>query len=197
MTRCLAWITAAATVASAVGCGGTTSVGSDARPAPDPLSPTSTPEVVFTASDVDAARARCNAPHGVVDGYSSVDALVARLTTTWFLCPGAPDASSPLGDGRYPVGVEFTVDGHFYWLVEDDSYGAVRGRGIAAAAAYEIEPPYEAEYNNVSYAIDVRYADRSTMSTYATFEAAPRRLLLQFLDATYFVPLTHTSGGER
>lgn len=34
------------------------------------------------------------------------------------------------------------------------------------------------------------------MSTYATFEAGPRRLVLQLFDWTYFVPLMRSSGGE-
>ncbi len=171
-------------VSSSTGCGG--SVGTERRPAPDPMSPSSTSALTFSGEDLESSLAACTSPHGSVESYTTVDQLVALLSRHWIYCPG---------DGRLPsranlerIGLEFTDDGHVYWLSEDSQKGISRLTGIDDAAAYEISPPMSAEYNDVSFQIDVIYADRSVMGTYATFEAAPRRLKLTAFDG-YFISL--------
>lgn len=171
-------------VSSTLGCGG--SVGTERRPAPDPMSPSGTSALTFSGDDLDSSLAACTSPHGSVERYTTVDQLVELLSRHWVYCPG--DGLLPARGNLERIGLELTDDGHFYWLSEDSQNEISRGTGIDGAAAYEITPPMSVEYNNVSFQIDVIYADRSVMGTYATFEAAPRRLKLTAFDG-YFVPL--------
>lgn len=165
-----------------VACGG--DLGTDTRKAPSPETPSSTPASAFTAQDVEAASARCRAPHGDLETYATVDKLVGMLSQTWLYC------GSFVGKR---VGVELTTDGHFYWLSRNEAGVVLRGQGIEEAAGYEITPPSDAKVNNVSFQIDVIYPSGSILGTRATFEAGPRRLALQGFDGM-FVPLTATAA---
>lgn len=165
-----------------VACGG--DLGTDTRKAPSPETPSSTPASTFTAQDVDAATARCSAPHGDLETYATVDKLVSMLSQTWLYC------GTFVGKR---VGVELTADGHFYWLSRNEAGVVIRGKGIEEAAGYEITPPSNAAFNNVSFQIDVIYPSGSIMGTRATFEAGPRRLALQGFDGM-FVPLTASTS---
>jgi len=86
------------------------------------------------------------------------------------------------------IGLEWTQDGHFFWLSRDQAAGVARGVGLAGHAAYEISPPTSLEYNDVSFQITTWYADRAHRGDYATFEKGPRRLSLTSFGG-YFVPL--------
>ena len=168
------------------GCGG--SVGTEGRPAPDPRSPTSISATAFTQEDVAAALSACESPHGPVQRYTTVDELVALLSGAWVHCRSEQGTTLRDRDGIARLGLELTSDGHVYWLTEDAVSGVRRGKGLAGAAAYEIAPPTNLEFNDVSFQITVWYADRSTMGTYASFETGPRRLVLMGIDG-YFMPL--------
>lgn len=169
------------------GCGGEV-VGTEGRPAPDPSKPTAVPAPELSPADVDTSLASCSAPHGDVRRYSTVDEMVSLLSGAWLYCASdePPTSLSPMTASRN--GIEFTVDGHAFWLGRDESRGVVRGRGLEGAMTYEIEPPSNAQYNNASFQMNLWYADRSVMPTYATFEDGPRRLTLQGIDG-WFVPL--------
>ncbi len=175
-------------VVALAGCGGQSTVGSEGRPAPDPNAPTSAPVIAFTEAEVEAAIASCSAPHGDVQTYATVDELVSLLATRWIYCGGRKGEPLKDRDGVARLGYEFTADGHVYILARDPRTGVARGTGLAGAMTYDILPPTDAEYNNVSFQITVWTADRSQMGGYATFEQGPRRMTLTAFDG-YFVPL--------
>jgi hypothetical protein len=114
-----------------------------------------------------AAAAQCDAPHGGVERYTTVAELVVLLSGHWFYC-SVPAGKSIQGRGSAVarVGLEFTSDGHFYWLSPDTSDTVVR----TEIAGYTIYPPNNAKYNNVSFQIDITYPYGSTMPTRTTFE---------------------------
>lgn len=164
--------------------------------APPPDAPSSTAALAFTPAQMSAAAAECDAPHGAVERYTTVAELVALLSGAWFHCPdpagkGVENSIHGRGSAGARQGLEFTTDGHFFWLSPDLSGTVVRGQGIREFASYTIYPPNNVKYNNVSFQIDVRYPDGSTMPTRASFETRPRRLALQNWSG-FFVPI---SGG--
>lgn len=192
-SRRIAGVVAVAMTCILSACGG--SVGTDAKPAPDPRSRSSTSLGVFTQSDVEAAIATCGAPHGDVDRYDTVDGLVARLAGPWIYC-GAEDVPSLEDfDGGLRIGLEFTSDGYMYYLSLYPGEGVQRGRGLAGQASYEIEPPSDAAYNNASFQITAHTASGGIAPFYVHFETAPRRMMRGSGEG-YFVPLVALGASD-
>lgn len=176
---------------TAMACGA--AVDNEAPAAPPADAPSRTAAPAFTPAQMSAAAAQCDAPHGGVERYTTVTELVALLSGAWFYCHDpagerAQDSIQGRGGPAARAGLEFTSDGHFYWLSPDPSGTVVRGRGMTEIAGYTIYPPNDARYNNVSFQIDIIYPNGNTMPTRATFETGPRRLALQNWSG-FFVPI--------
>jgi hypothetical protein len=163
-------------------------------PAPTPGAPTTTPPPSFTAAQTAATAARCATPHGVLETYATVPELVTLLSRAWFYC--TPMMTNDLqssfedrGNAAPRVGLEFTTDGHFYYLSPDSSGLVARGQGISEYASYTIQPPDDAPVNNISFEIETHFPDKSAGATRATFETGPRRMALESFRG-YFVPMS-------
>jgi hypothetical protein len=146
---------------------------------PDPASPSEVPPVTVTSDAVTRAHATCALPHGSIDEYSNVDGLISRLSHHWLYCGN----QVAYLDGV--AGVEFTSDGHMFWLEKDDTGAVVRGTGISRVASYDIQAPFDSQYNNNSYQITAWYPDRSQTDTYASFESGPARMQLVGFDGAF------------
>jgi hypothetical protein len=81
-----------------------------------------------------ACAATCDTPMGSAVSISSNDFLAGR----WRICAGL-DQWTKLGAPADTIGVEYTPDGHMYYLVNGPT-GPVRGAGFAYQLTYDVLP---------------------------------------------------------
>jgi hypothetical protein len=82
-----------------------------------------------------ACAATCGTPAGPVAELSDAEATAA-MTGQWQICSGR-DIWAMLGAPSDTVGIEYTLDGHMYYLIAGAN-GPVRGAGFAYQLTYDV-----------------------------------------------------------
>jgi hypothetical protein len=90
----------------------------------------------FTPTQVQAAMAQCNQPHGPAQSPTTVGAVRSMLTASWFLCSTQSDGSNPTGWALRSR--EFDANGQYYDLGLDAQGGLVRLQGVDNQGTWSI-----------------------------------------------------------
>lgn len=101
-----------------------------------PSTSSSSVATTFSAAQVTAAKAACDAGHGSVLSAATFEQFQTQFVGAWYPC----SASSPVGGTPdFPVQpVAFTADGQAQFLVPDGSGGFMAGRGLAYQGTYSV-----------------------------------------------------------
>jgi hypothetical protein len=185
LNRALAWISLALAACSGqVNEGDVPDAGGNATGAPKDggaVSPTA-----FGASQVQAAVANCNLPHGPVVTWSNDDAgteLESQIEGAWVLCPGTALGS----DDLLAPGMVLTADGKWARLVPDGSGGLAIGQGVQNQGQWSV---VMCGCSDPSF-VTIEAATNEYIQFRASFESSPRRMYaaLGSSDGVFLVPL--------
>jgi hypothetical protein len=82
----------------------------------------------FTPTEVQAALAGCDLPHGSPVNLDTADEEAAHLVGSWIVCPVPPNAAAQT---MFGPAIQFRADGTFNTLVPTDDGGLQLGTGLA------------------------------------------------------------------
>ena len=93
------------------------------------------PASEYTAAQVQAAQALCNAPHGLVVPATTPAQVAALVVGAWFFCgwEGAPYA------GQTTSSQEFLPGGQWYALAPATNGGLVQGQGLDSQGTWDFD----------------------------------------------------------
>jgi hypothetical protein len=128
----------------------------------------------FSAAQVQAAQAACNAAHGPADGYSTADGMQSHLVGAWFLCSANGGVAATSLSGAY------SPSGAWNALVPDGSGGLVAGQGLQETGTYSVVQLDDASATCDPATCLVQYSggDGALEQYSVAFETSPRRLLI-------------------
>jgi hypothetical protein len=124
----------------------------------------------FTAQQVQAAQAACNAPHGLPDSPATVGDKLARLEGGWWLC----STNYPSEDHAAPV--IFSTAGDAHVLVADGSGGLVEATGLDNQGTYSCTSDGKKEVANSEPASACNFIMWDFGGGEIDFETSPRRM---------------------
>jgi hypothetical protein len=165
--------------AATQGCGGRIDAGEDytGNPGDSTAAGPSSHGPSFSAQEVAAARAQCDAPHGPVDPYSTVSELTSRLSGSWLECftPQATYAIEYLSDvSPVPCGhPEKCFSAGYYGLTWDPLASNGGPHGLSRGAMETMRIVDEGAPTGPGATPFVVTADTEFSPT---FEQSPRRL---------------------
>jgi hypothetical protein len=141
----------------------------------------STPDPRYPESAVARARVACADPPGTASTYDSVETFARLLGRSWAYCPGKMFVDADF------EGVEFTPDGHFYYLSRDPGGYLTRSTGALSGGSYGIFP-FDGDLRG---RLQITFANGGVLYSRTAFESGPTRMRLdqESLTFDYFVPL--------
>jgi hypothetical protein len=118
--------------------------------------------------------------------FASQDELKKQIAGQWLSCGNK--GWWGIEGTKEPIGAEFTLDGHWFALIRDDSGAIVRGRGFDYEGTVEIIDT--SQMNGPGhYQVNVNYAGGGMMPVHPVFSDTPRKMRLRSTAGTItYVP---------